>query len=104
MLVVPSLTRTNWREQFGRMITEAFASGVPVVSSDSGELPFTVGDAGMIAPEGDPGAWVRVLTDLLGSPGRRNDLGARGRRRAVEHFAWSVVGRRTLDFLQGFAS
>jgi len=104
MLVVPSLTKKNWREQFGRMITEAFASGVAVISSDSGELPFTVGDAGVIVPEASHEAWVRALEELVTSPERRRDLAARGRQRAIEHFAWPVVARRTLDFLERFAS
>jgi glycosyltransferase involved in cell wall biosynthesis len=103
MLVVPSLTKKNWREQFGRMVTEAFASGVPVISSDSGELPFTVGDAGVIVPEGDRDAWRRSVEELVTSSERRSDLAARGRRRAVEHFAWPVVARRTLEFLAQFA-
>jgi len=104
MLVVPSLTRKNWREQFGRMITEAFASGVPVISSDSGELPFTVGDAGVIVPEGNREAWVRAIEEVLRSAERRRDLAARGRQRATDQFAWPMVARRTLDFLERFAS
>jgi glycosyltransferase involved in cell wall biosynthesis len=104
LLVVPSLTRKNWREQFGRMVTEAFASGVPVVSSDSGELPFTVGDAGKVVREGDREGWVRAIEELVTSPERRRELGARGRRRATEHFAWPVVARKTLEFLERFAS
>ena len=29
VLVLPSLTRSNWKEQFGRVLVEAMASGVP---------------------------------------------------------------------------
>jgi glycosyltransferase involved in cell wall biosynthesis len=103
LLMVPSVTRKNWREQFGRMVTEAFASGVPVLSSDSGELPFTVGNAGVVVPEKDESAWIRAVDDLLRSSERRNDLAARGRKRATEHFAWSTVAERTLGFLSGLA-
>ncbi|MBD5655946.1 MAG: glycosyltransferase family 4 protein [Candidatus Eremiobacteraeota bacterium] len=51
-LVLPSRTATNWAEQFGRVLIEAMASGVPVVASDSGAIPEVVGDAGIIVPEG----------------------------------------------------
>ena len=54
VLVQPSLTRRNWKEQFGRALMEAMACGVPVVGSASAEIPNVVGDAGLVVPEGDP--------------------------------------------------
>src|SRR5205823_5423875 len=42
VLVAPSQTTPQWREQFGRMLIEAFACGVPVVGSDSGEIPHVI--------------------------------------------------------------
>ncbi len=45
-LVAPSQTGPRWREQFGRMVIEAFACGVPVLGSDSGEIPYVIADAG----------------------------------------------------------
>src|SRR6185503_902639 len=46
LLCAPSQTTPRWREQFGRMLIEAFACGVPVVGSDSGESPHVSADAG----------------------------------------------------------
>ena len=51
--MLPSLTRPNWKEQFGRVLIEAMASGVPVIGSDSGAIPDVIGQAGLIFPEGD---------------------------------------------------
>ena len=59
LMVAPSQTMKNWREQFGRMIIEAFACGVPVVGSDSGEIPFVIGDAGRVVAETDVAGWAR---------------------------------------------
>ena len=39
VLCAPSQTTPRWREQFGRMLIEAFASGVAVIASTSGEIP-----------------------------------------------------------------
>lgn len=103
LLVAPSLTTKKWREQFGRMVTEALASGVPVVSSDSGELPFTVGKTGVLVPETDEAAWVRSIEELVKSAPRREELATIGRARALREFAWNVVARRTLDFLSSVA-
>jgi len=53
VLVLPSRTRPNWKEQFGRVIIEAMASGIPVIGSDSGAIPSVISDAGLIFSEGD---------------------------------------------------
>jgi quercetin dioxygenase-like cupin family protein len=83
-LVLPSLTRPNWKEQFGRVLVEAMACGVPVVGSDSGEIPRVIGQAGLSFPEGDAGALRASLAELMGSERRRAELGARGRIRVLE--------------------
>jgi glycosyltransferase involved in cell wall biosynthesis len=97
VLAAPSQTARHWREQFGRMLIEAFAAGVPVVGSDSGEIPNVIGDAGLVVPEADEDAWVKVLGGLLESPGRRAELAARGLER-VGRFSWPEVGRRYVEF------
>jgi phosphatidyl-myo-inositol dimannoside synthase len=96
VLCAPSQTTPAWKEQLGRMLIEAFACGVPVIASDSGEIPFVVGDAGVVLPEGDVAAWSTAIERLLGSPEARQDLSARGLARVHERFAWNVVARRHL--------
>jgi len=100
MLCAPSQTTAKWREQFGRMLTEAFACGVPVVASDSGEIPHVVGDAGVIVGEGDRDAWVAALEALAGDPDRREELARRGRDRAESVYAWPVIARQHLNFFK----
>jgi glycosyltransferase involved in cell wall biosynthesis len=98
ILCAPSQTTPRWREQFGRMLAEAFACGVPVLASNSGEIPFSVGDAGVIVDEQDESQWISALASLLESPSRRTDLAARGLDRARTLFDWRVVARKHLDF------
>jgi len=100
ILCCPSQTTANWREQFGRMIIEGFASGLAVIGSDSGEIPFVIGDAGIVAGEKDQAAWVRALERLIEDESLRNDFSQRGRCRAVDHFAWPVIARRHLEFFE----
>ncbi|HVG62882.1 MAG TPA: glycosyltransferase family 4 protein [Hyalangium sp.] len=100
VLCAPSQTTPRWKEQFGRMLAEGFACGVPVVTSDSGEIPHTAGDAGRVLPEADVESWISALAELLESPDRRRELSARGRERAVTRFAWPVVAREHLDFFE----
>ncbi|HEY2525283.1 MAG TPA: glycosyltransferase family 4 protein [Candidatus Binataceae bacterium] len=98
LLLAPSQTTARWREQFGRMLIEAFACGLPVLASDSGEIPYVVGDAGVIVSERDQAGWRGALADLLESPARRAELAIRGRGRALAVYSWPLVARRHLEF------
>ena len=100
LLCAPSETARHWREQFGRMLIEAFACDVPVIGSDSGEIPYVIGDAGVVVPEGDHAGWVRAVNELVQDEARRRELGARGRERAQSVYAWPRVARRYLDFFE----
>lgn len=98
VLCAPSQTTPRWREQFGRMVIEAMACGVPVVASRSGEIPYVVGDAGVLLCEDDVDEWSAALGQVLSDPGARRDLADRGLRKARLQFAWPVVARRHLEF------
>ena len=45
VLALPSHTEQFWKEQYGRVLVEAMAAGVPVIGSDSGAIPYVLGDA-----------------------------------------------------------
>ncbi len=98
VLCAPSQTTLRWREQFGRMLIEAMACGVPVVASRSGEIPHVVADAAVLLPEDDVAAWASTLTRILQDAAARRELADRGLRRARTEFAWPIVARRHLDF------
>jgi len=96
VLVLPSRTRPNWKEQFGRVLIEAMACGVPVVGSDSGAIPAVIGDAGLTFPEGDAGALRAHLAMLMADPQLRRELGARGRQRALERYTQERIAAETV--------
>jgi glycosyltransferase involved in cell wall biosynthesis len=92
-MVLPSLTRKNWKEQFGRVLIEAMACETPVIGSDSGEIPNVVGDAGLITPEGDAKALAAAIARLGADPELCADLARRGRQRVLERFTQEQVAR-----------
>lgn len=98
VLVLPSVGRRGWVEQFGRILIEAMACGVPVVGSRSGEIPRVIGDAGIVVPPGDPGALAGTLRALADSEERRRDLAARGRARVLARYTHDEIALRTAEF------
>ena len=95
VLVLPSRSTPSWVEQFGRVLVEAMACGVPVVGSSSGEIPNVIGDAGLVFPEGDVDSLRVALARLAASPGERSRLAEAGRRRAVERYTQARIAEAT---------
>jgi glycosyltransferase involved in cell wall biosynthesis len=91
VLVVPSRTTVKWKEQFGRVLIEAMASGVCVVGSDSGEIPTVIGDGGLVFAEGNVARLTSALRSLIADAGLRRRLGAAGRARAVARYSNTVI-------------
>jgi len=94
LLVLPSLTRKRWREQFGYVLAEAMACGVPTAGSDSGAIPEVIGRKEMIFKEGS----VQALQKLLGEQSHRSlsPLKIWARKRAVSLFS----SKRLTEFLR----
>ncbi|MDA0266915.1 MAG: hormogonium polysaccharide biosynthesis glycosyltransferase HpsO [Cyanobacteria bacterium] len=105
-LVLPSettykfktLTAAGWKEQFGHVIIEAMASQVPVIGSDSGEIPHVIQAAGLVFPEGQADELADRLRELLTQPDFARDLGQQGYDRAMAHYTNQALARQTLDF------
>ena len=92
-LVLPSRTTASWAEQFGHVLIEAMAAGVPVIGSSSGAIPEVIGDAGLIFAEGDAAALRGEIARLLDDPGLRVELAARGRARVEALYTNARVAR-----------
>ena len=64
MVLAPS----RWQETWGRMSTEAHVNDIPVLASDRGGLPESVGTGGRcLSPEAPIDAWNEALTDMFGN-------------------------------------
>src|SRR5207245_1339085 len=104
VLVLPSLTTPTWKEQFGHVLIEAMASGVPVVGSDSGAIPEVIGEAGLVVPEGDVRALAEAVHRLISTPGLRTNVASRGRLRVLAEYTNGTVARRLAAFWQDVVS
>ncbi len=96
VLALPSRTTPTWKEQFGRVLIEAMACGVPVVGSDSGEIPHVIGDAGLIFAEDDVAALRTHLQRLADDAVQRLHLGEMGRERVLARYTMARIAQETV--------
>ena len=107
-LVLPSqttyatktLTAIGWKEQFGHVLIEAMACKVPLVGSDSGEIPHVIGEAGMIFPEKDAFALADCLQQLMEQPKLAQKLGELGYQRAMSNYTNQALAQQQWEFYQ----
>lgn len=90
-LVLPTRTSREVKEQFGRVIIEAQACGVPVIGSRSGAIPDVVGSGGWIVPERDPAALAALLERLARVPGELAERSWAGRANVAARFTYPAV-------------
>jgi glycosyltransferase involved in cell wall biosynthesis len=99
VLAVPSVPVPGWLEQFGRVVVEAQASGVPVVASASGALPDVVGSSGILVNPGDADALRSALVGLLDDPARWSGLREAGQE-AASRYSWEAVAATQCAFYE----
>ena len=96
VLVLPSRTTPQWVEQFGHILLEAMAVGVPVIGSSSGEIPNVISDAGYIYPEGDSVSLAEKLDHLFSNEGECERLSSAGKRRITSHFTHDIIAAKQM--------
>jgi glycosyltransferase involved in cell wall biosynthesis len=95
-IVLPSRTLPNWKEQFGRLLIEGMACGIPVIGSDSGAIPEVIGEAGLVFPEGDVDALRVHLRRLMMDEALHRRLAQAGRERVLAHFTQAKIAADTV--------
>jgi glycosyltransferase involved in cell wall biosynthesis len=111
-LVLPSettynfktLTSVGWKEQFGHVIIEAMACKIPVIGSDSGEIPNVIGETGLIFPEGDIFALKNCLIQLIENKELRNKLAQLGYEKCLKEYTNQALAKKQLNFYQKLLS
>jgi glycosyltransferase involved in cell wall biosynthesis len=103
VLAVPSVPTSGWLEQFGRVVVESQASGIPVVASASGALPDVVGAAGLLVAPNDPEALHDALRRFLDDPGLWDRLRNDGLA-AVDQYSWKSVAETQMALYRHTAS
>ena len=106
VLVLPSettyrfktLTSVGWKEQFGHVLIEAMACRVPVIGSDSGEIPHVISEGGLVFPEGNVAELKTCLLKLIEQPDAAEEMARRGYERALEQYTNKALAQKLLTF------
>ena len=98
--MLPSVSRPNWIEQFGRVLPEAMACETPVIGSSSGEIPHVIADAGLVFQEGNGQELVACVRQLLDDPELYARLATKGRQRVLENYTQEQIAKQTYEVYQ----
>jgi len=87
------------RESFGIVLLEAMATGKPVVASNIEGYASVVtnGVDGLLVPPRDEKALAQALISLMTDQSLRQQMGARGRAKALE-YSWEQIAQKVLSY------
>src|SRR5437899_661574 len=87
-------------------VLEAFASGLPVVTTGTGDIAAMVrdGETGLIVPPGDPAAMAKAVTSLLENQDRALRMARRARQEIEQKYTWPRVCEEWAAVYSGIAA
>ncbi|WP_309739447.1 glycosyltransferase [Chamaesiphon sp. OTE_20_metabat_361] len=100
VLILPSRSTPTWKEQFGHVLIEAMAMGVPVVGSDCGEIPHAIGRSDLIFKEDDAIGLAAILERAIADPDWRQEVGQYGIARVRQFYSHQQIATRSLNLWQ----
>ena len=84
------------RARHSAKLLELMAAGAPIVAVSVGEIPATLGEAGVLVATGDAGAFASAVAGVLGDPARQANMSQAARERVAAEFTWDKLVDRAL--------
>lgn len=105
VLAAPSYRVEGWEELFGMVITEAFACGTPVVSTDcvGPQELITDGETGFVVEQHDTSSLRGRIEAVLSDPELRSKMGHTARKEAETTYDIDIVADQWRSVLQNLS-
>ncbi len=81
------MTTSKWEETFSLALVQAMITGLPVLASSSGSVPYQVGEEGIIIPEKNVEKLHEQMVRMMENPEEGKKIGAKMRERALNCFS-----------------
>lgn len=100
VLVLPSLARKHWREQFGHVLIEAMACGIPCIGTATDPINAVIGDGGLTFPMGDAKQLAEHIRLMYTSPLTRERFSQQAIRRVERHYTNDVIALQLEEIIR----
>jgi glycosyltransferase involved in cell wall biosynthesis len=100
------LVHASVREQFGQVLVEAMACGLPVIAVDRGGPASIVDDpaTGWLVEPDDRAALAAAMAAAVNDDADRRRRGERAREEAVAHYSWARIGTELTELVRAVAT
>ncbi|HLL60765.1 MAG TPA: glycosyltransferase family 4 protein, partial [Candidatus Nitrosocosmicus sp.] len=99
IFVLPSKPTKYWQEQYGMVLLEAMASGLPIVTTNTGAIPEVVGNAALLCKPGDVAELTQSIYKLICDESLRKDLSIKALERAVTRYDSRRTGKKIIKLM-----
>ena len=96
ILVLPSRSVNTWKEQFGHVLIEAMAIGIPTVGSTCGEIPNVIDHPELVFEEGNVEELAAILSRLIRDEAFRQATGEYCLNRAHQCYTHERIAKRSV--------
>lgn len=100
VLILPSRSTPTWKEQFGHVLIEAMSMGIPVIGSNSGEIPNVIGRPDLVFPEENHNVLADILAKLINDTKWRQEAGIYGIKRVNQLYSHAQIASRSISLWQ----
>ncbi|HEX5592400.1 MAG TPA: glycosyltransferase family 4 protein [Solirubrobacterales bacterium] len=100
------LVHASVREQFGQVLVEAMACGLPVIAVDRGGPAAIVEDpeTGWLVEPDDVEGLAACLVAAVNDEGERRRRGEGAHKRALAHYSWERIGDELVELVRSVAT
>ncbi len=102
IFVLPSHQTPTWEEQYGMVLVEAMATGLPIITTKTGAIPEIVGSAAILIPPNNPQLLAKTIIKLATTPQLRQQLSQQAYKRAQRYFNRQDIAKQLANLYNKF--